>query len=60
MNITNYISENYEGDETIFDDRNGDVVVSSYILLLVGLKASGFDGLAVINSLDKENNRLAD
>ena len=35
MNMLKYISENYEGDEKTFIDKDGDKIVSSYRQLLV-------------------------
>ena len=49
-----YISKNYEGDEKIYIDRDGDEIVSSYRLLLVAHNSSGFESWVVLNSLVKE------
>ena len=49
-----YISENYEGDERTYIDKNGDEIVSSYRILLVAHNSSGFDSWVVLNSLIKE------
>ena len=54
MNMLKHISENYEGDERNFIDKDGEVIVSSYRLLLVADNASGFDSWVVQNSLVKE------
>ena len=54
MNMLKYISENYEGDERTYIDKDGDEVVSSYRLLLVAHNSSGFDSWVVLNSLVKE------
>ena len=54
MNMLNYISENYEGDERTYIDKDGDQIVSSYRLLLVAHNSSGFDSWVVLNSLIKE------
>ena len=54
MNMLKYISENYEGDERTYIDREGDEIVSSYRLLLVAHNSSGFDSWVVLNSLIKE------
>ena len=35
MNMVNYCSENYEGDERTYIDKDGDEIVSSYRLFLV-------------------------
>ena len=54
MNMLNYISENYDGDERTYIDRDGDEIVSSYRLLLVAHNSSGFDSWVVLNSLIKD------
>ena len=54
MNMLKYISENYEGDERTYIDRDGDEIVSSYRLLLVAHTSSGFDSWVALNSLIKE------
>ena len=54
MNMLKYISENYEGDERTYIDKDGDEIVSSYRLLLVAHNSSGFDSWVVLNSLIKE------
>ena len=54
MNMLKYISENYEGDERTYIDKDGDEIVSSYRLLLVAHIRSGFDSWIVINSLIKD------
>ena len=54
MNMLKYISENYEGDERTYIDKDGDEIVSSYRLLLVAYNSSGFDSWVVLNSLIKE------
>ena len=43
MNMNKYVSENYEGDERNYIDKNGVEIVSSYRLLLVAHNFSGFD-----------------
>ena len=53
MNMLKYISENYKGDERTHVDEDGDVIVSSYRLLLVAYNSSGFDSWVVLNSLLK-------
>ena len=52
-NLPNNISENYEGDERTFLDRDGDQLVSSYRFLLVAHNSSGVDSWVVLNSLVK-------
>ena len=42
MNMLKYISENYEGDEETYNDKDGDEIVTSYRLLLVAHNSSGF------------------
>ena len=54
MNVLNSISENYEGDERIYIDKDGDEIVSSYRLLLVARNSAGLDSWAVLNSLVKK------
>ena len=58
MNMLKYISENYEGDERTFIDKDGDEIVSSYRLLLVAHNSSGFDSWVVLNSLVKDITEL--
>ena len=53
MNMLKYISENYDGDERTYIDRDGDEIVSSYRLLLVAHSGSGFDSWVVLNSLTR-------
>ena len=54
MSMLKYISDNYEGDERTFIDKDGDETVSSYRLLFVAHNSSGFDSCVVLNSLVKE------
>ena len=54
MDMLKYISENYEGDERTYIDKDGDEIVSSCRLLLVAHNSSGFDSWVVLNSLIKE------
>ena len=54
MNMLKYISENYDGDERTYIDKDGDEIISSYRLLLVGHNSSGFDSWVVLNSLVKD------
>ena len=54
MNMLKYISENYDGDERTYIDKDGDEIISSYRLLLVAHNSSGFDSWIVLNSLIKE------
>ena len=54
MNMLKYISENYDGDERTYIDKDGDEIVSSYRLLLVAQNSSGFDSWVVLNSLVEE------
>ena len=54
MNMLKYISENYDGDERTYIDKDGDEIISSYRLLLVAHNSSGFDSWVVLNSLVKE------
>ena len=53
-----YISENYDGDERTFIDKDGDEIISSYRLLLVAHNSSGFDSWVVLNSLVEEITNL--
>ena len=43
MNMLKYISENYEGDERTYIDKEGDEIASSHRILLLAHNASGFD-----------------
>ena len=54
MNMLKYISENYDGDERTYIDKDGDEIISSYRLLLVAHNSSGFDSWVVLNSLVKD------
>ena len=54
MNMLKHISENYNGDERTYIDKDGDEIVSSYRLFLVAHNSSGFDSWVVLNSLVKE------
>ena len=58
MNMLKYISENYEGDERTYIDKDGNEIVSSYRLLLVAHNSSGFDSWVVLNSLIEEITEL--
>ena len=58
MNMLKHISENYEGYEGTYINKIGDEVVSSYRILLLAHKRSGFDSWVVLNSLDKETTHL--
>ena len=58
MNMLKYISENYDGDERTYVDKDGDEIVSSYRLLLVAHNSSGFDSWVVLNSLIKDITEL--
>ena len=58
MNMLKYISENYDGDERTYVDKDGDEIISSYRLLLVAHNSSGFDSWIVLNSLIKDRTDL--
>ena len=58
MSMLKFISENYEGDERTYIDKDGDEIVSSYRLLLVAHSSAGFDSWVVLNSLFKEITEL--
>ena len=58
MNMLKYISENYDGDERTYIDKDGDEILSSYRLLLVAHNSSGFDSWVVLKSLVKEITKL--
>ena len=58
MSMLKYISENYEGDERIYVNKNGDEIVSSYRLFLVEDNATGSDSWVILNSLVKEITEL--
>ena len=51
LNMLNYFSENFEGNERTYIDKDGDETLSSYKMLLAGHKANGFDSWVVLNSL---------
>ena len=53
MNMLKYTSEIYEGDKKTYIDKDGDEIVSSYRLLMVAHKISGFDSWVVLYSLVK-------
>ena len=54
MNMLKYISENYDGDERTYFDKDGDEIISFYRLLLLAHNSSGFDSWVVLNSLIKD------
>ena len=58
MNMLKHISENYDGDERTYFDKDGDEIISSYRLLLVAHNSSGFDSWVVLNSLLKDITEL--
>ena len=58
MNMLKYISENYDGYERTYIDRDGDEIVSSYRLLLVAHNSSGFDCWVLLNSLVRDITEL--
>ena len=58
MNMLKYISENYEGDERTYIDKDGDEIISSSRRLLVAHNSSGFDSWIVLNSLIKNKTDL--
>ena len=58
MNMLKCISENYEGDERTYFDKDGDEIESSFRLILVAHNSSGFDIWVVLNSLVKEITEL--
>ena len=58
MNMLKYISENYDGDERTYIDKDGDEIISSYRLLFVAHNSPGFDSWVVLNSLVKEITEL--
>ena len=58
MNMPKYISDNYDGDERTYIDKDGDEIISSYRLLLVAHNSSGCDSWVVLNSLVKEITNL--
>ena len=58
MKKLKYISENYDGDERTYIDKDGDEIISSYRLLLVAHNSSGFDSWVVLNSLIKDITEL--
>ena len=58
MDMLKYNSENYDGDERTYIDREGDEIVSSYRLSLVAHNSNEFDSWVVLNSLVKEITEL--
>ena len=58
MNMLDNISENYEGDEWTYIDKDGDEIVSSYRFSLVAHNSSGFDSWVVLKSLVRELTEL--
>ena len=58
MDMLEYNSENFDGDERTYIDKDGDEIVSSYKMLLVAHNSSGFDSWVVLNSLIKEITEL--
>ena len=58
MNMLNYISKNYQGDERTYIDKDGDEIASSYRLLLVAHNSSGLNSWVVLKSLVKEITEL--
>ena len=58
MNMLKYISENNNGDERTYIDKDGDEIISSNRLLLVAHNSSGFDSWVVLNSLIKDITEL--
>ena len=53
MNMLKNNSENYDGDEKTYVDKEGDEIVSSYRLLLVARNSNSFDSWVVLNFLKK-------
>ena len=49
-----FTSQNYEGDEKTYIDKDGVEIVSSYLLSLFAHNSSGFDSWVVLYSLVKE------
>ena len=58
MNMLKYISDNYDGDERTYIDRDGNETVSSYRLFLVAHSSSRFDSWVVLISLAKKIKEL--
>ena len=58
MDMLKYISQNYDGNERTYNDKDGDETVSSYRLLLVAHNSSGFDGWVEVNSLVEDMTEL--
>ena len=54
MNMLKYKSENYEGDERTYIDKDAEELVSSIRLLLVAHISSGFDSWVVLISIVKK------
>ena len=58
MNVLKIFSENYEGDERSYIEKDGDEIVRSQGLLLVAHNSNEFDSWVVLNSLVKEKTEL--
>ena len=54
MNMLKLVSENCEGDERTYIDRECNEMVCSYRILLLAHNASVFDNWVVQKSMDKE------
>ena len=54
MNLLENISQNFEGDERTYIDKEGDGIFNSYRILLLAHNASGFDSWVTLNSLDNK------
>ena len=54
MDMLTNNSENYEGDERTYIDKDGDEIISPFRLLLVAQKSACFDSWVVLNSLVKK------
>ena len=58
MNMPKFNSENYEGDEGTYIDKDGDEIVSSYRFLLVAHNSCRFDSWVVLKSSVKNTTDL--
>ena len=58
MNLLKYISDNYEGDERTYNNKDGVEIGSWYRPLLVTHNSSGFDSWLVLSFLVEEITEL--
>ena len=54
INLIKFFSENYEGDERFYVDKEGDEVLSSYRKILLAQNKSWFQSLVELNSSNRQ------